>query len=93
MYLKRMVSIMELWLQVKTRDDFFISEPPGLNHTAVVFAVLAPLVYLDGFERPVIEMVCNGSSPVNDKQIRLTSHFLINQYFLCCDQDVPGLMA
>ena len=73
---------------------FFISERPGLNHTAVVVTCLSSLVYLvylDWFERPVIEMVCNGSSLVNDKQIRLTSHFLRKSIFLVLRSECSGL--
>ena len=79
--------------QIQAWFFLYISEPPGLNHTAVVFTVLAPLVYLDWFETPVIdsEMVCNGSSPVNDKQIRLTSHFLRKSIYLVLRSGCFGL--
>ena len=59
---------MELWLQVKSKDEIFLY--PNLPHLITpqwLLLVLAPLVYLDWFERPVIEMVCNGSSLLNDE--------------------------
>ena len=70
---------------------FLISERPRLNHTAVVVTCLSSLVYLDWFERPVIEMVCNGSHLVNDNQIRLTSHFLRKSIFLVLRSECSGL--
>ena len=37
------------------------------------------------------EMVCNGSSLVKDKQIRLTSHFLIKSIFVALRSGCSGL--
>ena len=63
---KVMVSIMELWLQVKPGMKFSYIRT---SHTAVVVTCFSSfyLVYLDWFEKPVIEMVCKWSYLVNDK--------------------------